>query len=33
LLEIRFGANSDFRDANNQSIPIAEMPGGMVVYK
>jgi len=32
-LEIGFGDNSDFRDASNQSIPIAEMPGGLVVYK
>ena len=32
-LEISFGNNSDFRDASNQVIPIAEMPGGLVVFK
>ena len=32
-LQIKFGNNSDFRDASNQVIPIAEMPGGLVVYK
>jgi hypothetical protein len=33
FLEIGFGSSCDFVNAINQSIPIAEIPGGLVVYK